>query len=218
MYTRKTPTQVRKLRDIRAITEEIFNQALPTVGISEKDFEKQFRDAVPEGYKMEFLYVTGYEQLSTSTLDHPTDRRIQDGDTLCVDFGLSYGGYHSDMTRCYTVGEDNPLADPYARIQQTIEQSLQHIRPGVKNQDYIRHLQTLSEKNGLPGYILVDLGHGIGNDLHEYPDMYNDTFVFTEGMCFTIEPEYRIGDKLLRYEDVYTIANGKCVCIKDIKG
>ncbi|MCS6983163.1 MAG: aminopeptidase P family protein [Candidatus Absconditabacterales bacterium] len=185
--------------------------------MTEKDIEKQFLDHIPSGYTKAFLSIAGFDNLRDSTIASATDRVINTGEVVCIDFGLYGNGVHSDMTRCFFVGDDRfGLRDGYHRIQLVINESLQFIIPGKHNKEFIQDLIDVSKKYGLTEYCLTDLGHGIGWDLHEYPDLYNDDFIFEEGMCFTLEPEYKLNGYFLRYEDIYTIHQGETLLLQSL--
>lgn len=218
LYAPKTIIQKHNIRDIQALTQKIFHAIRIRPWMTEKDIEKQFLDNIPDWYAKQFLCITGFDNLRDSTIASATDRVINEWEVLCVDFGLYGNGVHSDMTRCFFVWDDAYwLRDWYHRIQSVITESLQSIIPWKHNKEFVQDFIALSEKYWLTEYYLTDLGHGIGCDLHEYPDLYNDDFIFEEGMCFTLEPEYKVNWYLLRYEDIYTIHQGKTVLLQSIQ-
>jgi Xaa-Pro aminopeptidase len=211
---KKSYKQVCALRGIRLLTENIMKSVQPAIGETEKSFEERIRTLVPAWYVVDFLSVAGYEAMKDATIGSAMDREIQAWDILCIDFGISNGVVHSDMTRCYQAWENGIYSD-YLKIEEVIRNSLRFIKPGVSNKEYVHHLLSLSQQAWLQDCRFVDLGHGIGYDTHEYPDLYNDSFVFENGLCFTIEPEYKVWDRFIRFEDVYVLRDGECIPLSD---
>lgn len=129
----------------------------------------------------------------------PTKHRIlQDGDIVSLDMGLIYKGYHSDAARTHAVGEITPEA------KQLIEVTRQSFFEGIKMAKAGNHLHDIS--NAIAAYvkpygygIVRDLvGHGIGTQLHEDPQIPNFAQLrrgpkLRPGMTLAIEPMINMG-------------------------
>ena len=123
---------------------------------------------------------------------------IQEGDLIKVDAGLIYKGYHSDAARTYAVGEVSPEA------QKLMEVTKQSFFEGIKYAKAGHHLHEISAAIGAYaesfGYGVVrDLvGHGIGTNLHEDPQIPNFKqrsrgIRLQPGMTLAIEPMINMG-------------------------
>lgn len=215
IFATKTSHDLEQLIGMRNYTTGILDTLEIKADETELDIYRRIAEQVKkDGYELHFLSITWNAALKETTVAEATEATIHEWDVLCIDFGLIRDGYNSDATRCYFVW-DNALQAAYHSIQHTIQESLAYIQPGKSNKVFVEELIALCKKNWLDNYILTDLGHGIGTSLHEYPDLYHSEFTFENGMVFTIEPEFRVGEYLLRYEDVYTLQDGKCTLISE---
>lgn len=214
MIAIKSNYEIQALKNIRNYANKLLELVTIIPGITtENDVSNYlYQTAQADWYDVTFLCITGFDKLSKTTIEDPSNRIIQNDEAICIDFWLYKDGFNSDLTRCYFTGQIE-LQQAYERIQEVIFQSAKYIVPGLSSKEYITHLEELSKQYNLPWYILVDLGHGIGNFYHEYPDLYHNDFVFENNMVFTLEPEYRVGNYLLRYEDMFLLSDGKTTVI-----
>ncbi|GAA2024784.1 aminopeptidase P family protein [Catenulispora yoronensis] len=137
------------------------------------------------------------------------DRRIEDGDTVVLDFGGLMDGYGSDTTRTVHVGPDVPaqvreVHDVVRLAQQT---AFEAVRPGVACQEIDRAARKVITDAGYGEYFIHRTGHGIGTTTHEPPYMVEgETRELVPGMCFSIEPGiYLPGRFGVRIEDIVTV-------------
>ena len=123
---------------------------------------------------------------------------LQEGDIVSLDAGLIYKGYHSDMARTFGVGQISPEA------QQLIDVTRQSFFEGIKMAKAGNHLHEIS--NAIDAYIKTfgygivrDLvGHGIGKQLHESPQIPNFAQAkrgpkLRTGMTVAVEPMINMG-------------------------
>lgn len=137
----------------------------------------------------------------------PSKKRIlQEGDIVSMDAGVIYKGYHSDAARTVAVGE---ISDDARRL---IEVTKQSFFEGIKFAKEGCHLHEISNAiaayNESHGYgVIRDLvGHGIGTQLHEDPQIPNFTqerrgIKLYEGMTLAIEPMVAAGNYAVRWLD-----------------
>jgi len=128
----------------------------------------------------------------------PTSRIMQPGDMIHMDCGVMAGGYHGDIQRARVLPGDGPaerevLFKALVAIQ---EQLVQAIQPGLRAGDMAQMFARLTDEAGFMQYLhqkaregQVGVGHGIGSDGHESPDLSvgNET-VLKAGMVVTLEP------------------------------
>lgn len=120
----------------------------------------------------------------------PTDRKLQAGDLLVVDWGAGYNHYISDLTRTFAVGE---VDDEFKKIHKIVQESNAAGRaagkPGVPCASVDKAARDVIEQSGYGKYFTHRTGHGIGMEGHEDPYMRGDNMQLLEpGMAFTVEP------------------------------
>jgi methionyl aminopeptidase len=128
----------------------------------------------------------------------PGSRVLLEGDILSIDLGVKLRGYHSDMARTVPVGKITPAA------QRLIEVTEKSFFAGIENARKGNRLNDVSQSVEFTvraaGYTVVRelVGHGIGRELHEPPDIPNFSNsrrgpVLKPGMTLAIEPMVNIG-------------------------
>jgi len=120
----------------------------------------------------------------------PSERRLQAGDLLIIDWGATFDNYLSDLTRTFAIGEASP---EYARIAQVVAEANQAGRdaatPGVPASLVDSAARQVIEKAGYGSYFIHRTGHGLGMEEHEEPYIRSDnTQLLLPGMTFTVEP------------------------------
>lgn len=127
-----------------------------------------------------------------SALPHGSagNTRIEHGDFLLFDFGVTKAGYHSDLTRTCIIGEGSKEQESiYQTVRQANELAIQAVKTGEMLQTIDRAARHYIEEQGYGAYFTHRIGHGLGLDVHESPSMHaNNTNKITEGLLFTIEP------------------------------
>lgn len=119
----------------------------------------------------------------------PSDKLIENGDLVTFDFGASFGGYCSDMTRTVAVGKPNQeLTDIYNAVYTAHMTSLAAVSIGKTGKEIDAIARDYLEKL-YPGAFGHSLGHGVGLDVHEAPSLSlrGDT-VLVKGHVVTVEP------------------------------
>jgi Xaa-Pro dipeptidase len=142
----------------------------------------------------------------------PTDRKLEKGDLVVVDWGATYDGYYSDITRTLAIGI--PEAELYriaAVVKEANAAGRAAGRPGVPAGDVDRAARAVIEKAGYGPYFTHRTGHGLGMEEHEEPYMFGENgALLTPGMVYTVEPGiYLPGRAGVRIEDdVLVTADG----------
>ena len=140
----------------------------------------------------------------------PENRKIEPG-FLTMDFGCKWLGYCSDMTRTVSVGKPtDEMRDVYATVARAQEAALQAIAPGKRCSDMDRIARDLIDASPYQGAFGHSLGHGVGLQIHERPNLSMRSDVILEaGHVVTVEPGIylpgrfgvRIEDMVLIHED-----------------
>ncbi len=212
----KSADELACIKRAQAMTDETFSYILPriTAGRTERevmlDMEFYMRRLGSEGVSFDFIVVSG----KNSSLPHgvPTDKKIENGDFVTMDFGAVCGGYHSDMTRTVAVGH---VSDEQKHVYETVlaaqKAALDAIRPWAVCKEIDAVARVLIDNAGYKGCFGHGLGHSVGVEIHEQPALNTRCEApLRPGTVMTVEPgiysENRFG---VRIEDmVYITENG----------
>lgn len=141
----------------------------------------------------------------------PGSRKLKDGDIISIDIGAQYEGYHGDSAWTYAVGT---VSDEVQRLLDVTEESLYAglalVKPDVRLFSISHAIQKVIESAGF-SVVREYVGHGIGADLHEEPQIPNYGIPdrgprLKPGMVLAIEPMVNIGERYVRtLEDNWTV-------------
>lgn len=160
---------------------------------------------VEEGHDTAEFGIVASGPNGASPHHHGGDRVIQQGDMVVCDFGGRRGGYYSDSTRTFVVGE--PSAEQtgiHSVVLAANEAGREVVVPGVACEDVDRAAREVVADAGYADYFIHRTGHGIGLEVHEHPYMVegNDR-VLEAGMTFSVEPGIYLPDRFgVRIEDI----------------
>ena len=134
----------------------------------------------------------------------PTDRVLQEGEMLLIDWGASFGGYFSDITRTFFCGDPN---DEMKQIADLVERANAAARLGGRRGMVAGEVDKLARdiitEGGYGECFTHRTGHGLGMETHEAPYIFQgNPLILEPGMVFTIEPGiYLPGKYGVRIED-----------------
>ena len=133
-----------------------------------------------------------------------TDRQITQGDLITLDYGYFVSGYTSDVTRTFSLGKQSEqVKEIYQLVLQAQQATIDAVAPGVTGAHLDQIGRSIIEKAGYGEYFNHGMGHGIGLDIHESPDIgkrFPD--IIKPGEIITIEPGiYLPGVAGIRIED-----------------
>jgi Xaa-Pro dipeptidase len=134
----------------------------------------------------------------------PTERPLQNGDLLVIDWGCLVDGYPSDITRTFAVGAiDAEMRHIYETVKLANQQGILAARPGATGQDVDRAAREVIDDAGYGEYFFHRTGHGLGVEGHEPPFIIEaNTDPLIPGNVFTVEPGiYLAGRGGVRIED-----------------
>lgn len=127
----------------------------------------------------------------------PSDRPLQRGDLLVIDWGAAVGDYYSDLTRTFAIGEVEPELAEIVRI--TINANAAGRRagkPGIPAGDVDRAARQVIESAGYGKYFTHRTGHGLGMETHEVPYVFaENNQLLAPGMVYTVEPGIYLPDR-----------------------
>lgn len=205
---------------------EVISSVKP--GVSEIELDSLAEKLIREkGGEPGFKKVPGYNHtICAATNDvvvHgiPTDYRLQEGDVICVDCGVYYNSFHTDMAetirvqsaKCKAQSEEDEV-DKFLNVgKRALDEAIKVAKPGNRVGHISKVIQDIVEKEH--GYSIVRslVGHGVGKKLHEPPEVpgflaepIGKTPELKEGMTIAIEVIYNMGGKdVVMDDDGWTI-------------
>ncbi len=192
---RKDQAEVEAMRHAVKIAQEALEATIPLIkmGMTEKELSAELvmqllkHGSDPE---MPFAPIVSGGPNAANPHASPSDRKLQAGDLLVVDWGAAYDGYISDLTRTFAVGD---VDDEYQKIHKIVQEANAAGRaagkPGIPCANVDKAARDVIEKAGYGVYFTHRTGHGIGMEGHEEPYMRGDNMQLLEpGMAFTVEP------------------------------
>jgi Xaa-Pro dipeptidase len=221
---KKDKAEVDAMRRAVKIAQDALEATIPLIkiGMTERELSSELvMQLLKNGSDSEFPFAPIVSAGPNSANPHasPTERKLQAGDLLVVDWGAAYDGYISDLTRTFSVGE---VEDEYQRIHKIVQESnaagRAAGRPGVPCADVDKAARDVIEKSGYGKYFTHRTGHGIGMEGHEDPYMRGDNMQLLEpGMAYTVEPGiYLTGRNGVRIEDNIVITETGTDCLSDM--
>jgi Xaa-Pro aminopeptidase len=146
----------------------------------------------------------------------PSDRRVEPGDLVVIDFGALVDGYHSDMTRTIAVGGPEALDDTQRRMIEVVRASqaagVAAVGPGVVTAAVDAACREVIVEAGWGEAFVHGTGHGVGLDIHEDPRVSTvGDAMLAPGHVVTVEPGvYLPGHGGVRIEDTVVVTESGC--------
>lgn len=110
-----------------------------------------------------------------------SDKVIQSGEMVTLDFGAYYNGYCSDITRTFAVGQPSEeMVKIYNIVLKSQEAAIAAIRPGMTGKEMDSIARDIITEAGYGKHFGHSLGHGIGLDIHELPGLSQKSDVVLE--------------------------------------
>lgn len=149
----------------------------------------------------------------------PSERKLQAGDLLVVDWGAAYNHYISDLTRTFAVGElDDECKQIHKIVQEANAAGRAAGKPGLPCANVDKAARDVIERCGYGKYFTHRTGHGIGMEGHEDPYMRGDNMQLLEpGMAYTVEPGIYLPNRNgVRIEDNMVITENGADSLSDM--
>lgn len=211
----KTSSEIDLVKKACEITDKIFNEALKEVHIGMKEYELsallQYLAISNGASSMAFDTIVASGKRGSMPHGRPTDKEFIAHELITIDFGITYKGYQSDMTRTVCIGEPTEeLKKIYNIVLEAQKAGVDFIKAGVIAKDVDKHVRDIIESYGYGEYFTHGLGHGLGMGEGELPVLnQRSNTVLEEGMIMSCEPGIYIPNLGgVRIEDDVLIANG----------
>lgn len=191
----KSQYEIKQIKRAAEIADEAYSHILSYIkaGMTEKQVENELVRYIKElgGSRESFetIVVSGIR----GALPHgkASDKVIEEGDFITLDFGVNNKGYCSDITRTFALGmvEDEELLKIYELVRRAQQEAVSSSRPGITTSELDSIARSIIEGAGYGRYFRHNLGHGLGILVHEFPTVGKGTDTILEaGMIITIEP------------------------------
>lgn len=217
MRSVKTEEELQCMTAAQRIAEGAFEDILDFIrpGVTEREIALRLNDTMlragAEDISFETIALSGVN----TSMPHgvPSDKQVESGEFVLMDFGAVYKGYHSDMTRTVAVGEpDDEMVRIYNTVLAAQLVAIDHAAAGVTGKELDSAARDYISKEGFGEAFGHGLGHSVGLEIHEAPCANTrDETVLRENMVITIEPGIYLPKKFgVRIEDFVAITPNSC--------
>jgi Xaa-Pro dipeptidase len=217
LRSKKDGVEIANMRKAVEIAEKALEATLAVakIGVTEEEIASElFMQLMRNGSEASLPFTPIVASGANCANPHarPSAKPLNAGDLLIVDWGASYNGYASDLTRTFAVGKINAEAEKIHRTVQLANQAGREAgAPGIPCAAVDRAARKIIEDAGYGSFFNHRTGHGIGMECHEDPYMHGGNEQPLEvGNAYTVEPGiYLAGRNGVRIEDdVIVTENG----------
>lgn len=217
MRSVKSKYEISLIKSAQSITDKAFTYIRGKIaaGKTEReialDLEFFMRKNGSEGVAFDTIAVSG----KNSSKPHgvPSDKVIEKGEFLTLDFGAAVGGYRSDMTRTVCIGEPTEkMVLVYNTVLKAQTEALKAIKPNTVCKEIDKVARNIINSAGFEGKFGHGLGHSVGIDIHENPSFNTRCETITRpGMVITVEPGIYLENEFgVRIEDMIIVTENGC--------
>ncbi len=207
MVTIKNEREIELLKVAGKIVGDTHNYLLkyikPGITTNELD-ELAYNYIISQGAIPSFKNYQGFPASICASINEevvhgiPDNRKLKEGDIISIDIGACYQGYHGDSAWTYPVGRVNKEKQYLMEhTEKALFVGLDVVKAGSRLGDIGFAIESYAKKHHL-GVVKELVGHGVGNQLHEAPDVPNygkkgTGLVLKEGMVIAVEPMLNLG-------------------------
>ena len=207
MINLKSPEEIKRMRAAALIAAAAMDKVIAAVkdGVTTEELDEiAYHYIVGRGAKPSFKGYGGFPGTACISVNEqivhgiPGKRRLHEGDIVSIDLGAYLHGYHSDMARTVGVGKISAEAEMLIRgTQDSFFQGIEQAVAGNRIGDIGKAVEAHAKEYGL-GVVREYIGHGLGQELHEDPEVPNyDTGrkgpVMRPGLVIAVEPMLTLG-------------------------
>lgn len=213
----KSPEEIEMISKAQSITDKTFLHMLEVLkpGVSEKDMQLELDYYMLKNGATGLAFETILAAGANGSMPHavPSDNILKEGDFVTMDFGASYNGYCSDMTRTVALGkitsEQEKVYNLVLEAQLAAEAA---VKPGVSCKAIDAVARDMIYGAGYEGKFGHGLGHSLGLEIHEMPRFSRLCDEMTEEhIVMSVEPGiYLEGQFGVRIEDIVEVTSEGC--------
>ena len=208
----KTQDELVSLKAAANLNFQAFETVLPIIqpGMTELEVARELEFSLKrlggEDKAFDFIVASGVR----GALPHgiASEKQLQSGELVTIDFGTMVNGYHSDETVTLAIGEvDRNLRQIFDIVLEAHDSALEAVRPGLQISELDAVARDFITSQGFGDSFGHGLGHGVGLEIHEYPGVSSRSDqCLVAGMVITIEPGiYISGTGGVRIEDTIVV-------------
>ena len=210
----KSAHELLSIAKAAAIGDMCFEHMLTKIkiGVTELQLAKELENFLlsngGEGLAFPTICVSGTN--SDQPHGEPTDKKLEDGDLLTMDFGTIVDGYCGDMTRTVAIGSvDEEQKKVYDTVLKSQIAGLKAIRSGIRCFDVDKICRDIIVHEGYGEYFIHGTGHGVGREVHQPPTLNTKSDeVLKVNETVTVEPGIYIPGKYgVRIEDLAIVTD-----------
>ena len=220
----KSPPEIDLMQEAVRIAECALSATLPAIkpGVTEKEIaSKLVSSLLHQGSDPElpFFPIVAFGPNSANPHAFPTDKKLKLGDLVLIDYGANVGGYYSDITRTFAMGDVHPELEKIAEfVRKANAAGRAAVKPGVKTSFVDQATRKIIIDGGYGEFFIHRTGHGLGREGHEEPyiSQYDQTELIP-GMTFTIEPGIYLPNRGgVRIEDNVVVTEDGCKSLTNL--
>jgi len=224
LRARKDETELDALRRAAALTDGVVEEirALDAVGSTERDLADEIEAALTAagGEELAFEVVVAAGGNGARPHHSPSDRVIEAGDPVVLDFGARVEGYPSDQTRTVVYGDADPseaFQEAFEAVRDAHRAGVEAVEPGIEAGTVDRAARSVLEDRGYGEAFIHRTGHGVGLDVHEEPYIVaGSDRELKPGTVFSVEPGVYLGGEFgVRIEDLVAVTADGCERLND---
>lgn len=207
---RKSPAELTLIKKAQKVTEDTFAKVIDLIspGVREKDLALEIEFQFRKVGEPAFPPIVASGENGAKPHARAGFRRIKKGDRITFDIGCRVEGYAADMTRTVFLGKpDDEWRKIYESVRLAQERAIETIKPGVLCREVDRVARESLEEVELAKFFGHSLGHGVGLDVHEQPNLAKTSSqILAQGDVVTVEPGvYLPGKGGVRIEDMVVV-------------
>lgn len=161
-----------------------------------------------------FSSIVAFGENTAKPHAHASKRKLKFGDAVTLDFGAKYKGYCADMTRSFLFGKSNSrYKEIYNHVLESQKYAIDKLKAGIIGKDGDALARNYLKKYGLDKYFTHSLGHSLGVDIHESPNLSpRCEAIIEENYVLSVEPGvYFAGEFGIRIEDIVNFQKSSVV-------
>ncbi len=227
MIIYKTDEEVERMRQSALLVSRTLSEVAPLLkpGVTSMSLDKMIGEFIQDHKAVSsFLNYRGYPYFSCISVNDvvvhgfPNSREFQVGDIVSIDIGVILNGWHGDHAYTFAIGDPGENVKELIRVtKESLYKGIEKAVSGNRIGDISFAIQEHSEKNHGFGVVRELVGHGLGKNMHEDPQVPNygkrgSGPKLKDGLVLAIEPMINLGGR-----EVYTEDDGWTVRTKDGK-
>ncbi len=218
MIKQKSPRELDIMKEAGRIVARGHRRVLDLLepGITTEQLDQEIEKLIREAdAKPAFKDYRGYPASICTSINEevvhgiPTDRAIKEGDIISVDIGVEFRNYYGDAARTHPVGDVSEKAETLLKdCLDVLNKSIERVKTGKNLYDISRFIESYGDERGY-GVVRDYVGHGIGQEMHEDPQVPNfydpeqhrNKITLKKGMVLALEPMLNLGTHKTRTEE-----------------